>query len=275
MALELREVEVGSSATIEEAPAVVEQVEAEVEEAPGHGGAVDPEVLLHEMPAARPDEEGRDLVLQAIGAAVRVDELDGPVDGVHEVGLPLDHVRPGRGVGVLEVGHEDVGPRVEGIDDHLPLGRPRDLDPATLEVPGNGRDRPPRLADGAGLGEEVGAGAAVERGLTRGARLEQGGPRRAELPLEPRHELERGRCQDGRAPTRDRGANLDIVPLLPSAFGHRGSLRLTHLGGGSRITHGQIGHGPTSHGADRPADRQPARRSGPPPGAPSPGLDSS
>lgn len=41
---------------------------------------------------------------------------------------------PGGGIGVLKVSHEDTGTRVEGIDDHLAVNRPRDLDPAVLKV---------------------------------------------------------------------------------------------------------------------------------------------
>ena len=41
---------------------------------------------------------------------------------------------PGRGVGVLEVGHEDVRAGVQGVDDHLPVGRAGDLDAPVEQV---------------------------------------------------------------------------------------------------------------------------------------------
>ena len=59
VALELRQVEVRPAALVEQAPAVVEEVEAEVEEAAGDQVAVDEEVALREVPAARPHQERR------------------------------------------------------------------------------------------------------------------------------------------------------------------------------------------------------------------------
>ena len=46
------------------------------------------------------------------------------------------HVRPGRRVRVLEVGHEDVRAGVERVDHHLALDRAGDLDAAVAQVAG-------------------------------------------------------------------------------------------------------------------------------------------
>ena len=68
-------------------------------------------------------------------------ERQAELDGVDQVRLADDTVLPGRRVGVLEVGHEDPGARVERVDHHLPVGRPGDLDSAVREV-GRGRRHP-------------------------------------------------------------------------------------------------------------------------------------
>ena len=209
VALELGEVEVGPAPSLEQPPAVVEDVEPEVEEAPRRGLAVHLEVALRKMPPAGPDEEGRDLLVQAVDAAVRVPVLDRARDGVDEVHLPLDHVAPGRRVRVLEVRHEDVRARVERVDDHLPLGRARQLDPPLLEILRGGRDRPRLIADAAGLGEEVEAAPGVEGRLALGPAPEQRRARRPQLSLEAGHEVERGGGQDLGEPSLDRALELD------------------------------------------------------------------
>ena len=74
----------------------MEEVEAEVEQAGRDGLAVDLEVPLDEVPAARPHEQRRHLVVQAVALAVGAVELDRAVDRVDEVRLALDHVVPRR-----------------------------------------------------------------------------------------------------------------------------------------------------------------------------------
>ena len=118
VALELGEVEVRPRPGLQLPLGRVEHVEAEVEEAGGHGLAVDRDVLLAQVPAARAHEQRRDLVVQAVLLLARV-ERDRPLDGVDEVRLALDAVRPRGRVRVLEVGHEDLRARVERVDHHL------------------------------------------------------------------------------------------------------------------------------------------------------------
>ena len=111
-------------------------------------------------------------------AGSREAELAGPA--VHQVDLALDHVGPGRRVGVLEVGHEHLGPAVQGVDDHLAVGRTGDLDAAVQQVGRDRRDLPVAVAHGLGLGQEVGALAGVEALLARlrGAPAAPAGARR-------------------------------------------------------------------------------------------------
>jgi hypothetical protein len=132
----------------------MEEVEAEVEEACGDGLAVELEVALLEVPASRPHEQGRHLLVQPVGLVGGL-ELDRAVDRVAEVRLALEHVPPGRRVRVLEVGHEHARARVERVDDHLPVGRPGDLDAPVEQVRRNRIDHPVGLAEIARFGQEV------------------------------------------------------------------------------------------------------------------------
>jgi hypothetical protein len=174
---------------------VAEEVEAEVEQRCGRGGAVDLEVALLEMPAARTHEQPRDLVVQLVVLLARV-QRDRAVERVREVALPLDAVLPGRRVGVLEVRHEHPRARVERVDHHLPVDRPGDLNPTVGDLVGERRDPPVALADGHGLGEEVGQLTAGEPGEALRAAHEKLRPSVAKLALEVGQELDRLRRQD-------------------------------------------------------------------------------
>ena len=88
-----------------------------------------------------------------------------PLDRVDQVHVPLDLVAPGRGVRVLEVGHEALGARVERVDDELAVGRPGDLD-AAVGVVAARRQRParrPRGSRASPRGSPTAAGAARAR----------------------------------------------------------------------------------------------------------------
>ncbi len=94
-------------------------------------------MLLRQVPAARPDEQGRELLAERVRLArVRILERDGAPDRVAQIELALDHVGPARRARVLEVGHVDVRARVERIDNHFAIDRAGDLDPAVEQVPG-------------------------------------------------------------------------------------------------------------------------------------------
>ena len=64
VALHLGQVEVGPRSAAQRLGAVVEQVQPEVEQRARHRLAVDLEMALHEMPAARPNDERRDVSLR-------------------------------------------------------------------------------------------------------------------------------------------------------------------------------------------------------------------
>ncbi len=189
MALHLGKVEVGPGPAREQAARVVKEVKTEVEEARRDRPAIDAQVRLVEMPAARADHERRDMLVQAVGLALGRDELDRALDRVAQVALALDEVLPGRRAGVLEVGHEHVRAGVERVDDHLPIHGARDLDPAVLQVRRDRRRRPGAAAHGGGLGQEVGLPAGVEIRLHLATPIEQGAAAGSEPALQHRDEL--------------------------------------------------------------------------------------
>jgi hypothetical protein len=143
--------------------------------------AVDLDVLLEQVPAARPHEQRRDLSFRRYSLALGRGEADGPGDGVAQVDLALDEVVPGRGHRVLEVRHEDPRAGVQGVDDHLAVDRPGDLDAAVRRSAGisptasRRRGSPPSRAGSR-------ASCRVDLGLARpcGARAaHRPGPKRA------------------------------------------------------------------------------------------------
>ena len=169
VAFELGQIEVGAAAARQQFAHVAEEVEAKVEEAGADRLAVDGDVALDEVPAARAHQQRGNRIVEPVDAAVGVGELDGAADGVRAVDLALDDILPGRRERVLEVGHEDLGPRIEGVDHHLALGGAGDLDAAVVEV-GGGRGHLPRgVANILGFGQEGRQLAAVDLFLALGA----------------------------------------------------------------------------------------------------------
>src|SRR5258708_4062691 len=90
VALELGQVEVRAASLPEKSPGVVIEIQPEVEEAARDRFAVDLDVLFVQVPAARPYEQRRDLVVEAVFLSLRAREIDPPLDGVDQVDLPLD-----------------------------------------------------------------------------------------------------------------------------------------------------------------------------------------
>ena len=175
MRLHLGEVEVGAEAALDGLEGVVEEVQTKVEERTADGLTVDGDVLLLKVPATGADNQGRE---GAVGAElvllVALLEVDLAANSIVQVHLAVDHVVPGRGRGVLKVGHvgPDVG--VEGVDDHLAVRGAGDLDAAVAETRSRGRTLPCGvLTDVLGLGEEVGENSLVQLSLANLAALKE------------------------------------------------------------------------------------------------------
>ena len=185
------------------------EVDAEVEEPGRDVLAVDLDVALLQVPAARADEEHGDLVVQRV-ALLALLERDRPLDRVREVLLAADDVLPRRRVRVLEVGHVDPRARVERVDDHLAVaGRAGDLDAAVLEIGRDGRDAPVALANRARRLEEVGELARRDPLLALGSREQQLLAPPGELALERDDEVERLGREDARLVGRGDGRGRD------------------------------------------------------------------
>jgi hypothetical protein len=163
-------------------------------------------VLVDEVPAPRAHEQRRGLLAQPVLATVRPAELDGALDRVDEVHLAVGDVGPGRRERVLEVRHEAPRAGVQGVDDHLAVDRPRDLDAAVAQVRRRRGDLPVALADLARLGQEV---QALPRGHPASA-LRPRGQQLAATGIEPAVQL------------RDEGQRLggqDLLLAGPPAHG--------------------------------------------------------
>ena len=200
--LELGEIEVGPRAARDQLVRVVKEVEAEIQKRAGNGYPVQRHVTIGEMETPGTDHEHGGLLVQPVllpGGGIVEGEL--PAHGIAKIELPLDQVFPRRRGCVLEIRHEDVGAGVERVDDHLPIGRSRDLHGAVHEVVRERGDLPVLGADRSGLGQEVERlplretrdplGAAIEsladaRSETAGELLEEAKRLRGEHLLEAR-----------------------------------------------------------------------------------------
>ncbi|VTR65457.1 hypothetical protein DESC_320054 [Desulfosarcina cetonica] len=152
VALHFGQVEVGAAAALQECLGVVEEKEAEIEQAARDRLPVHADMFFHQVPAAWPDDQGGDGVVQAVGLAVRVDEFNRAPHGVPQVDLTFDEIGPGGAVAVLEIGHVGPGAGVEGIDHHLAVHRPGDFHATVLKVGRYRRHPPVAFAHAAGLG---------------------------------------------------------------------------------------------------------------------------
>jgi hypothetical protein len=112
-------------------------------------------------------------------------------DGVAQIDLALDDVAPGGRQRVLEVGHEDVGARVERIDDHLPLDRAGDLHPPVAQVRRRRLHLPVAAAHALSFGQERRQFAPVQPLLALRTSSEQPAALGAEAAFEQAHECQR------------------------------------------------------------------------------------
>ena len=151
------------------------------------GLAIGARHALDQVPASRPDEQRRDLVVQPVRAPSAVVCVSVPRTASRSAAWPPTTFVERRREGVLEIGHEHVRTRVERVDHHARLGRARDLHPAALEV-GRGRGY---TKIGLGRCPERRPLAGVERRLALDARREQRTPARRELALEALDQVER------------------------------------------------------------------------------------
>src|ERR1700756_1793057 len=104
-----------------------------------------------------------------MSARVSVVEGNRSAHRITEVNLTFDQIVPGRRVGILEIGHEDIGAAIECVDYHLAVGRAGDLDTAVLNVAGDRCYSPVCLTDRLGLWQKIGFPAGLEPFLKFGS----------------------------------------------------------------------------------------------------------
>ncbi len=120
-----------------------------------------------------------------------------PVQGVLEIQLPIDDVRPGRGQGILQVCQPYIGSGVQRIDGHLAVHRTGDFNPAIREPRRHGRDLPCGiLADVAGFRKESGIASTRDEGPLFSAAGKQLLPAGFGVLVERANEVERLTGQD-------------------------------------------------------------------------------
>ena len=182
MALELRQVEIRTAARARAAPSRCGRSRARSRRCRREiGRAVDQDVLLGQVPAARAHEQRRGLLAAARSALPSGGrEVDAAANRVAQVDVALDVVVPLRRVRVLEVGHEDAGARVERVDDHLAVDRAGDLDAAIGDVGGQRRRRSsrPRVSHASRAGNREACRRRARPAAARGAQGASCGDRR-------------------------------------------------------------------------------------------------
>ena len=187
---ELRQVEVRAKTACQQLFGVVGHVDRQIKQSSRDRCAVDQEVTLFEVPAARTHDQRRDLVVESVVLALGAGEFELAADCLAEGNLAGQHVVPGGRERIFEVAHKHASARVEGVDHHLRLGWACDLDSSILQRRGCRGDLPVTFANRLGLREEVEQAAGVEQQLAFRARREQFVAASAEFALKPRCEFE-------------------------------------------------------------------------------------
>ena len=165
-------------------------VDRQIKQASRDRCAVDQEVALFEVPAARTHDQRRDLVVESVVLALGAGEFELAADCLAEGNLAGQHVVPGGRERILEVAHKHASARVEGVDHHLRLGWACDLDSSILQRRGCRGDLPVTFAHRLGLREKVEQAAGVKEELAGGACREQFVAASAEFALKSRCEFE-------------------------------------------------------------------------------------
>ena len=137
MALHFGQVEVRAAAAREQFFGVVKEIESEIEDGTGHRFAIDEDVPLFKVPAARAHKQNGGLVVELVLlAGGGIGERDGAADGIAQIDVAVDQVVPRGRARVFEIGHEHLRAGVERVDDHLAIDGPGNFDAAVENIGG-------------------------------------------------------------------------------------------------------------------------------------------
>jgi hypothetical protein len=162
-------------------------------------------VLFIQVPSSRPHHQRGQIGPKSVLFSLRTLVPDRSSNRVPQILLAFNIVAPGRRIRVLEVGHVNIGSRVQRVDDHLAIDRSGDLDATIGEVRGDARDLPILAAQLGRLSEEIGQFAGIERCLALGACVQQRAAPCSSPPMERRHEF-KGFCREDARSGCHRGA---------------------------------------------------------------------
>src|SRR5215469_10001088 len=96
MALQLWKIEIRSRFLLPQPGGVVEEIKTKIKERSRNGLRVHKDMLLNQVPAARPHQQRRDTVIQPVLLAFGASKDDRAVDRVTEVDLTFQIVLPRR-----------------------------------------------------------------------------------------------------------------------------------------------------------------------------------
>ena len=188
----------------------MKEIQCEIEDATSHWLSIDQHVLFIQMPTTRAGNQHSGVLVQAVVLAVLL-QADRAQIGIAQIDLAIDHVFPGRAVGILKVSHEGGCTAVESIDDHLAIGRSGDLNPSVLQIRRLRADRPVSFTQGLGLGQKIRQQAAIELTLTHRSRRQQALPARLEGAMQIGHQRERLMAEDAAKFSTDRCSDLHTL----------------------------------------------------------------
>src|SRR5205809_4430317 len=94
------------------------------------------------MESAWPDAEGRNILVEPVGLALKACMFYAPVHSVSQIDLALDRAAPRWRVRILKISHVDIGSRVEGVNHHFPIHWTRNLYSAKGQIRWWGSDLP-------------------------------------------------------------------------------------------------------------------------------------
>ena len=209
---------------------VVEKVEAEVEQRAAHRLAIYFDVFFEQVPATGPHHEHGGFGVQLVLLGGRA-ERNSAAHGITQVDLALNDVFPSRGVGVFQVGHEHLGPGIEGVDNHLAFDRTGDFHAAVEQIGRYRSYRPVALADGDSLGQEIGQLASLKIELPLGPTGQHPAPTALEVAVQLGHERQRRRREDFGEFRRIRAEDLHSFGREEGGHGGGRSVDKRHGGG--------------------------------------------